>query len=373
MKPKNNQRDVATALPKKLLDPPTSDKARAYVQEEIFRRGGWREAAAGLRHKSIPYVVGIEKALTITRIFALLFRLGIASITAIFPVIIRKIITPGNFKPTQTQDLDFLDSLIFLFESLLPFSHIDYILFISALSIYFTPKILDVLDNRKPVYPHTPYNDLTAAINEMPAISNSINNSRAIEKSINLALCAARDEMSHLIGEDGKNRSTEAALLVFTDATGESMTVKSRTANHESKRSQNRTIASTKLMAYYVARIGRNYAEHDFKNKRNPFPQFRNSVSGNVPVNYRSVLFLPIITSIKINGPSISNQAPASDSCIGVLCIHSKRAYRFWRWGDHKKGVGGFSDVAFHRAMPYIALIERLLEGKAPKVPLEVS
>ena len=119
---------------------------------------------------------------------------------------------------------------------------------------------------------------------------------------------------------------------------------------------------------------GRNFSEHDFTNRHNPFPPVRVSVIGEPRVGYRSVLFMPIVCSERLQAISEDETLDQIvDSCVGVICVHSAKAYRFWRWGDHKKGTGGFADVAFGRSTPYIALVEQLLSRTAVKVRLEVK
>ena len=99
------------------------------------------------------------------------------------------------------------------------------------------------------------------------------------------------------------------------------------------------------------------------------------TVKGSLPVGYRSVLYLPITASERDTAPLVGvpalEERPVIDYCIGVICVHSERSYRFWRWGDHKKLIGGMGDIAFKRSLPYIALITRLIERSAPKVRME--
>lgn len=175
--------------------------------------------------------------------------------------------------------------------------------------------------------------------------------------------------MSILIGATSIDDVTDVALLEFCDASGSKMQVRTRTSNHEEL---NRPNDSNRFVAYYVAKEGRNFAEHDFKNTRNPFPPKRVSVRGGPDVNYRSVLYMPILCSERILSEVDGKQFESIvDSCVGVICVHSSKPYRFWRWGDHKKGAGGFADVAFSRSMPYIAVIEQTMNRTACKFKLE--
>jgi len=123
---------------------------------------------------------------------------------------------------------------------------------------------------------------------------------------------------------------------------------------------------------------GRTFAEHDFKNKRNPFPKHRLTVVGDrVPIPYRSVLYMPIYTSEVIqvspnNQPTGGGRSSdVADYCIGVVCVHCVKPYRFWRLGDSLRAGGGFGEIAYDRSLSYITLMMRLIEGNAPRVEME--
>ena len=136
-----------------------------------------------------------------------------------------------------------------------------------------------------------------------------------------------------------------------------------------------RAIDARKLLANFVAREGRWFAENDFCSRKNPFKLVRLSVGGSPRVDYRSVLYLPITHSVRGDlPPGQFGPTPFQDFCIGVICVHSSKPYRFWRWGDHKNdNDAGSGNVAVQRATPYIALVSKLIEHSAHQVPLEAQ
>lgn len=348
---------------------PTADEAAAYVHKGIHEIGGLPEAWGGLIHKTLPAVLGGWSSVTLASVLAMLVRLLFVVAAALFPILVRKVVlaspqTTSAIAPTTLQD-----GLIVLFNAVQSATSIDVILGVIAVLLIGAPKLLDMFGKQTKVEHHTPFKNLYAAIQSLP-IKDKVN-SLDTEKSIRLTLLALREEMTLLIGAASRHDVTDVTLLEFCDVAGSKMKVRTRTANHDEV---NRPVVSSKFVAYYVALEGSNFAEHDFTNSRNPFPPKRVSVRGVHPVDYRSVLYLPILCSEKVLTPAQKAQPDQIiDSCVGVICVHSSKAYRFWRWGDHTKGTGGFADVAFSRSMPYIALIEQLLSRTACKVKLEVK
>lgn len=348
----------------------TSEHAKLYVKQGIHETGGWTEGWCGLRHKTIPAVTGGWSSVTVASILALTTRALIVLGAGLFPLIVRRVVLATPNAPNAPIPSTLQDGLKIIANALSNSTMIDFILGGIAIFIVATPKLLDMWGREAKVEHHSPYRDLSAAIRKLPLKQQLIVGDTL--DAIRLTLLALREEMSLLIGDGSGQNVADVTLLEFCDSKGKQMTVRARTANHEDVR---RPIDSDKFMAYYVALEGRNFAEHDFKNSRNPFPPKRLTVLGKPDVNYRSVLYMPIICSEQM---ALSTAAPSDgisqivDSCVGVICVHSAKAYRFWRWGDHNKGTGGFADVAFSRSMPYIALIEQLLSRTAQKVKLEV-
>lgn len=348
---------------------PTFEQAQSYVRRGVYDKGGWIEAWGGLIHKSIPSLTGGWSSVTVSSVLALLLRVLIVAATALFPILVRKVTTAAPVSQLQGGTNGFFDAIDFVAHTVVSASSVDYALGSLALLIVGAPKFLDMLGKHSKVEQHSPFLDLTAAIKKLP-IQSPLQMQDA-DEAIRLTLLALREEMTLLIGDVSRQRVTDVTLLEFCDGQGQQMQVRARTANHEEVK---RPVDSAKFVAYFVALEGRNFAEHDFKNRRNPFPPKRITVRGGHDVDYRSVLYMPIVYSEKAAPPDGIHGAPqVVDSCVGVICVHSSKPYRFWRWGDHKKGTGGFADVAFGRSMPYIAVIEQLLSRTAPRVKLEAK
>jgi hypothetical protein len=195
----------------------------------------------------------------------------------------------------------------------------------------------------------------------------------AVSLALNSTLRALREEMAELVDDLGRERITEATLLVFDDPQGTRMVVRARTATNEPV---GRPVESFRLLAYYVGLRGRPFVEHDFLHPSNPFPAKRLTVPGAQKVDYRSVLYLPIMGSEVEEAPMPPGVQGTPtrrvvDNVMGVICVHCAKPYRFWRFGDHSKPHDGFGTIAYARALPYIALVTRLIEGHAPKVKME--
>lgn len=348
---------------------PTPEIARAYVRISIFEKGGWREGIGGFFHKTLPFLLGLESSLSVKRVAGVLIKVLLVFAAAVYPLIVRKAFAfPGAVTvPSDSgRFADGIDALLLMVANPAP---IDYALGFLAVIVTGLPKLIDGFSAQSTARQHSPYYDLAAAIKSMPQLSDG--DGGDTDRAIQLTLCALKEEMSQLIGDDKKTRVTDITFLEFCDATGTAMQVRARTANHEEVR---RPVASNKFVAYYVAREGRSFAEHDFLRTANPFPANRVTIVGSPRVGYRSVLYMPVICSEPAAKPVEPELAlKALDSCIGVICVHSARPYRFWRWGDHRKGVGGFANVATDRALPYIALVKRLTERAAHKVILEAA
>lgn len=353
------------STPEANLPVPSPEKAAEYVRKGINEVGGWPEAFGGLCHSTLPALFGFRERFGLGSVVVLVSRVLLLLLTALFPLFVRKSFSPDQGPPAQSMT----EGVQQVWSMATNPSYIDLILGLVAIGILATPKIADLFKRVNPAEVHSPFYDLTAALRRIqvsPAIPPN-----EIDEAIKLALMALREEMSILIGDSTSKKVTDVSLLEFCDADGKMMQVRVRTANHEGVR---RPVESGRLVAYYVAREGRNFAEQDFKNSKNPFPPKRVSVRGAPTISYRSVLYIPIIYTEVVHGKKDGQHGEPAviDRCGGVICIHNSKPFRFWRWGDHKKGVGGFADVAFGRAMPYIAVVERLLSTTAHKVKLEV-
>jgi len=339
-------------------------QAQAYVRARMYGNGKaeW-EGVRGFWHKTLPVYLGREKALSGWAMVALFFRLLFLVAAGFVPILIRRVAA------TAPPDGSTVGQFLQLIKSL---SGVDYLLAGIGVSIYGIPKMIESWQRNRRADAPSPYGDLAAAIEKMPPLDQE--NTSTLETPLRLVLDALQIEMSNLIGDRSLKKVTQVTLLQYCDAEGRQMQVTARTALNE----RTHFPQPAKLfLANYVAREGRWFAEHDFTRASNPFKPQRLSVVGSPKVHYRSVLFLPIMTVVKkqldagIHGPV----QQAEDRCLGVICVHSEKPFRFWRWGDQRKeqGMSGFGNVALQQALPYIALIGKMIEGTAPKVPLEAK
>lgn len=341
--------------------------AASYVENRLKTKGGLSEAFGGVWHKTLPIMLGAGRKVSALRLGSLLLELLLLVAAAVFPILARKVSeasAPGASRPTGVGAIA---------DAIQRATDTDYVLAAGAVLLVFGPRLLSALAKFKADKPvnHTPYSDLAAALERMPAIQPATSNhgpvANGVEDSIRLCLSALKVEIAQLI--DDENKLTDVTLLEFCDPAGQQMQVRARTANEVT----HRAVHSRQFLAYYVAMRGRWFVEHHFTKSKHPFPTKRLTVRGNPDVDYCSVIYLPIMTSERI---ARANHAGAPelvtvDYCIGVICVHSAKPYRFWRWGDHKKTMGGMGDVAYQRALPYISLITRLIEGGAHRVRAE--
>lgn len=353
-----------------LSDEQLREAAVKYVDRRSAQAGGVKEALRGLQCKTIPVLLGWGKVswLSVTGLFSRALLLGVA---ASMPIFVRKVLagTPaGNSRPS--------DVLLSTFAKL---DAVDLVLAALAVASTFIPKVIDAFAKQKPTgRKHVPFTDLTTAIEQMPEIDidgrgRDGQSDVAVSLALNSTLRALREEMAELVDDLGRERITEATLLVFDSPRGTQMVVRARTATNEPV---GRPVESFRLLAYYVALLGRPFVEHDFLHPSNPFPAKRLTVPGSQRVDYRSVLYLPVMGSevVEIPMPAGVQGTPIRqvvDNVMGVICVHCAKPYRFWRFGDHRKPHDGFGTIAYARALPYIALVTRLIEGRAPKVTLE--
>lgn len=352
---------------------PAAEVARAYVHNGIHQRGGWREGVCGVWHHTLPFVAGLETSMTIPRLLATLTRVVMVIAIAIYPLLVRKLLVSGPTTPAvfvgPVLPPTTVDALVQIANAVRSPAPIDVVLGALALLLAFVPKILDSVRRSPKSVEHAPYYRLAAALHAMPTLTSD---SGPVDAAIKLALQALEEELSHLVGDESKKRVTGVTLLEFCDDEGKFMQVRCRTADHEEVC---RPVPAAQFMAYYVALEQRSYVEHDFLKASNPFPATRLTVRGSPRVGYRSVLYMPLMCSRR-ESLETSGTAPkyrVVDRCVGVICVHSVKPYRFWRWGDHKKSTGGFANVALDRSMPYIALIQRLLEQSSPLARLEAQ
>lgn len=322
---------------------------------------GPMQALDGFRLKTLPALLRVHRV-GLPRLAAIFLRVLLLVGAALFPLVVRKSLSIKEPDPELLQLLS-------------GWKTIDVLLGLIALFLVFVPKALDLFERPSPHKGLNPNDELAAAIAKMPPIdSNGAGRdgvgAPAIGTAIECALRGLRDEMRELVGDFPDRLSIEVALLVFADPDGLTMCVQNRTVPTDPCM---RKVNSSDLLAYHAAVTGRPLMENDFLNKRNPYPKKRITVPGGQPVEYRSVMYLPITWGQR---PEIANANPADNSgvidvALGVVCVHCKGPFRFWRWGDQKRGGGAFGTVAYARSSPYIALLARLLEREAIKVKVE--
>lgn len=340
------------------------ERARAYVHSAIFEVGGLREECAGLIHKTIPTLLNHGTSLTVGRALALLLRLLFLVAAALYPIVVKTafVSPPPSTPPTLAGAMS---ALLHLVANLGP---LDWALGFLAVMLLAVPKAFEVWGRRTKAEPHSPYHYLSAALKLMPHGAELPPHEQ--NEAIRLTLTALRVEMSKLTLDDPASPGTEVSLIEFCNAQGTKMQVRTRT----SQEATGRPARSEEFMAFYVASEGRALAEHDFCQKANPFPPRRLGIHGSRKVWYRSILFMPITSATRVKaGNGDDEDSVVIDRCVGVICVAHPKPYRFWRWGDHKIAEGGFSDVAYSRSVPYIALIERLLGASAHGIRLEVK
>ena len=334
------------------------ERGREYVKSYLLSRRGLREGIEGLWEKTLPAALRLHR-ISFPRVLALGVRFALLATAAVFPMVVRKSIGQSD------QNLAGL---------LLHWSSLDVFLALVALSLVFAPKLLDLLDKPEPSSSPSSMDELAASIAKMPPVDCSGRGrdgdaEQAINDAIESALRGLRDEMQGLVGDVPDQASTEVDLLQFADEKGIEMFVRGRTVPIDDRY---RRVKSFKLLAYHAAVTAKPMMENDFLNTRNPYPKERVTVPIGRPVDYRSVMYLPITSSERIGAPSMGNSGlEVKDWAIGVVCVRSKGPFRFWRWGDHKRVGGAFGTVAYARSAPYIALIARLLERTAVKVEVE--
>ncbi len=346
------------------------EAGRAYVRSRLTRSGGGREAVGGLIHKTLPVILRINGPVTALGLAAAVTRVVLLLAAALTPVIVRKtsIVQPA-------QPLNTWSDLSLLLER---WDGVDTVWASVAMAVVFVPKVLDAIDRGKRPARRQPYLDLAAAIHKAPSINVQGHGrdgraEEAIKDAIDSVLHALRNEIAELVDEPARDKLTDVTLLEFCSEDGKFMKVSSRTARQDPN---GRRVRSGELMAYHVALAGKPFIEHDFLSRRNPYPKHRVTVPGKPNVNYRSILYLPILWAIvepREPGAPVLGPSLPRDTALGIVCVNCTKAYRFWRWGDHSKPGSAFESIAYERALPYIALLTKLIEPTAHKVPLEVS
>jgi hypothetical protein len=297
-------------------------EARDYVRGRMYQKGGWFEAAKGFRHATGPALFRTYGSLSWRNVGYVLIWLAWVAGVAVMPVLARRsLMTPSSASGSG------LDEALSILSNL---HGIDYIVMGAAVIFLFIPKAVAMLMKMGSKETHAPYVELAAGIKCMPLQVVVPQSPHQTQKALTHVLNALRTEMSDLVGDGGRSGLTEVVLLEYCDARGEHMEVTARTNVAEET---GRPVPAYLFLANYVAKEGRWFAENDFTASANPFKATRLTVGGSPEVDYRSVLYLPITSATRTplregeHGPPVR----LTEYCRGVICVHSRKPYRFWR------------------------------------------
>lgn len=335
------------------------EAASKYLDQYMGRAGGIAQAADGFYRKILPSLLGVGKKFSWAAAVQLLLKLVFFVAVAGFPIVTRKATAGGSHA------LGDADAATFAAAVYSRWDRTDSWLFIAAVLLAGLPRAIEKFSHRRAtkVPELKSSHHLANALDASPFVKK-LKDGEQIQSAIDHALQALLIDLRGLIEEGAKDPFTEITLLEFCGQGGGFVRVRSR--SDISERSENhRPVESWRFLAYYVAQRGNWFAEHNFLGKKNPFPKRRLTVRGAKEVTYRSVLYLPIMRG------RVDPTFGVVDECLGVVCVHSAQPYRFWQWGDHNYRQGKFGNVAFNKALPYIALMSKLLSATAQPLVVE--
>lgn len=336
-------------------------RGKEYIRAKLYEPAGLRQGVVGLWVKTIPNMLGSLSTVTSIRIVQLLVYVILLIPSALWPILVqRAYFIRGRLDSANDVGADFAATI---------FSVGGWEVLLASCGILITGVVAFAkrfLDRKQSRARRDTFSDLSEGINLISncQCSHDVSNGRReeVKSGVKHALLALKREISELVGDERGDVITDACFLEFCEGDGQrKMLVKCRAENGEIGRARD----AREFMAYPVALQGRVYAEHDFKGPSNPYPNKRLTGAAYSEAPYRSILYLPVVDSVRVNDV-------ISDSCIGVISLHSPNPYQFWRWGDHKKVEGRLGDIAFEVALPYISVIRALIKGGACRVSLEV-
>lgn len=335
------------------------EAASQYLDDHMGQPGGYGQAGDGFYRKILPSLLGIGKKFNWTAALQLLLKALFFLAAAGFPIVTRKATASGTHPLGDSDALSFASAIYSRWDK------VDSWLFLVAILLTGSPRAIEKFSQR--FSSKTPElkssHHLANALDDSPFVKK-VRDSKETQSAIDHALQALLIDLRSLIEESARDPFTDITLLEFCGKDGELVKVRSR--SDISERSENhRPLESWRFLAYYVAQRGSWFAEHNFLSKKNPFPKRRLTVRGAKSVTYRSVLYLPIMRARQ------DPQLGVLDECLGVICVHSAQPYRFWQWGDHTQSQGKFGNVAFNKALPYIALMSKLLSTTAQPLVVE--
>lgn len=319
-----------------------------YVRNEVHGEGGWRELWAGFRLRTFPYMLGRETKFSFSSLGYLFLKVLLLLVAAGVPIAARKLgpsATPTQAQPTNGSLWDVITRL----------DSTDWALVGIVVSVTIVGKLADKLAATGKFKSGGPEAEVASVLEHLPLEihpepPSPFKMSTEHCKAIQACLVGIRHEIGKLLLDDSASVITDVVYLQFTDASAKYLSV--RTRIYEDKAA--RPFEAKQAMAYYVALLGECMAENDLHSGRSPFKPQRISVPGKIRTSYRSMLFVPIITS------ELDTDGVPVDYCVGVICVHSPKPYRFWRFGDHRRSSSTFCNVAHKAIEPYSKVIRRL-------------
>lgn len=344
-----------------LDDEQQKEKRAKYVARKLTSKGGFAEGRAGFRHRTLPYLLGLESKGKVSLVVASILKLLPLFLGAMMPVVARKVY-PQDAAAARVA----AQGPEAVLKAVASMDFTDAALISTVVSIAVVNKLSERFFKRAKAHSNNPQARMCEAIESLPVDQLAgLNDSRhASNLLLKTCLAGIKHEICSLLLDDAGKVVTDVVYWEFSDNQGRRMHVRSRLVTDKPQRP---SVDSFSLQAYYVARSGKVFAEHDFQHRDNPFPKDRASVADkNVKSTYKSVLFIPIITTEESVGHS--GDVVDYDYCIGVICVASDRPFRFWRWGDHNRDEGTFGKVAYDHVRHYIQLIRRLAMHGAYRV-----
>jgi GAF domain-containing protein len=335
-------------------------KCIEYVECKLTTKGGYHEAYSGFKHRTFPYLIGLETKDKTNLIVASVLKILPLFLGAMVPVVARKVYPQNAVAAAAAPQGP--EAVLKAIASIDP---TDAALIFTVVFFTLFNKLSEKYFKRSKVSFTTPHTRICETIESLPldqfaGISSTPAASDALLKS---CLAGIKHEISVLLLDDSEKVISDVVYWEFCDKTERRMRVRSRLVMDKPQKT---SVEAHLLQAYYVAKTGKVFAEHDFQHRDNPFPSERASSVDNGSVAYKSILFVPII----INEEEVDSAGETIDHdyCIGVLCVASDRPFRFWRWGDQNRDEGTFGKVAYDHIRPYIQLVRRLAMHGAYRV-----
>lgn len=360
--------------------------ATAYVAERTGTARGLPEATCGLWHRTLPDLLGFREVRALTIVFAFA-RFGGIVIAACLPIFSKRVgevravekaaaVTSSSSSQAGSATASAassgpsltLSTKVFEVWSI-PFDVLDVLLVVGALVLAIAPRVWSWYKSQSAEQSRSrALEALAGSIQGLPA-PGAASGPADVTASCATALNGLKNEISRAIGDESGDL-TDAVLLVFADDQCSTMLPLARTEQAESQ-SIGKILDASLLQAFYVAKVGQLFAEHDFGGQQSPFPSTRVTPSlANTPAHYRSVLFIPIVVRTEASAPGAHPVVRQGFKCVGVICVHSRYRYRFWKYGDHRvpQGRGEVTTSVVRKVAPYQQVIAHCLKTNYPQL-----